>query len=132
MITIADQILLAQFVTLDSRLTNVVISEDSVIIETIEDYLTRIDLNCRQIGMKVNIMYPTGVYNINTFLTKLQNSEFKSTYYTFSPSTLDQDFNKIDLYGPYESIEAAYLIPENIRTKGLTIGIELQGKIIEY
>ena len=89
MITLTDQIFLSLCLPLDSKLTNVVQDGDSVIVESLVDYLIRVDINSRYLGMEVDFLSPSGIYNINDFVVLLQNGGIINTKYIFKYKTSD-------------------------------------------
>lgn len=87
MITLTDQIFLSLCLPLDSKLMNVIQDADTVIVETLSDYLIRVDINSRYLGMEVDFLSPSGIYNINDFVVLLQNGGIIDTKYIFKYKT---------------------------------------------
>lgn len=44
-----------------------------MIVETIPEYLLRVDLNSRYLGLSPIILFPPGTYEINDFLAQCKN-----------------------------------------------------------
>lgn len=89
---LTDQIFLALGLPLDARLANISINGDIITIETIEEYLSRIDYNSRFLGLKATIYSPYGNYTIDGFLTEIGNKNINSSYYIFELGIEDEDF----------------------------------------
>ena len=134
MITITDQILLSLCLPLDNKLSNLIIDGGNVIVETQEQYLTRVDLNCRELGMQVNFLSPANLYPINEFITKSQSGEIKNTIYRFSKSIADDGFIQDIALGHaiYNSLQEALTDTSGFRYKGQTVGILNDGVVVEY
>lgn len=92
MITISDQLFLTLGFPLDPKLSNIVLDGSTVKIETISEYLTRVDLNSRYLGLEVNILSPAGEYDINFFITNCQNNSFSVSKYKFEQNISDSGF----------------------------------------
>jgi len=67
--TIADQIFVSLGLPLDTKETNIVLTNNVITIETISEYLQRVDLNSRYLGLRVIINSPSGNYNISNFIS---------------------------------------------------------------
>jgi hypothetical protein len=84
MITLSDQIKLSLPLSLDSRQINISLSGSMITIETIEDYLKRVDINSRYVGMEVLISSPPGDYQINAFIEHLKSENISAAKYKFA------------------------------------------------
>ena len=71
MIIITDQFSISLPLPDDVRLSNLTLNGNNITIETIEEYLERVDINSRYLGMEVLISTPPGTYGINSFMTHL-------------------------------------------------------------
>lgn len=91
MISISDQLNLANILTLEPRASNVIYVGANVKVETIPEYLTRVDLYSRYLGLEVLILEPSGIYNANDFinLINLGNITFKTYKFSSSLNTLE-------------------------------------------
>ena len=74
MITISDQLSLTLGLPLDSKQSNLILNGSNIKVETINEYLTRVDLDSRYLGLEVNIVSPSGEYDINLFITNCKNN----------------------------------------------------------
>lgn len=92
MITINDQLLLSNILPLDYRKSNIVLNGSIITVEQINEYLERVDLNSRFLGLEVLIVSPKGTYPINTFVGHLINGEMEYSKYVFKSGITDQDF----------------------------------------
>lgn len=92
MVTLADQIFLSLGLPLDARLTNVFIEGSTITVETREEYLIRVDIDSRYIGMEVFFIPYPGIYTIVEFMNNIQTGLFSSVTYEFKASTSDNDF----------------------------------------
>lgn len=99
MVTITDQIMLSLGFPLDIRLSNVYVENSNIIVESIPEYLLRIDSNSRYLGQEVTILYPSGVYNLNTFVDLINDGEIHRKKYAFYAGLLDQDFLEVHIDG---------------------------------
>lgn len=91
MITLSDQIFLSNILPLDYRASNLKISTNNIIVETIPYYLNRVDIGSRYPGMEVFILSPAGTYTINDFLTYISNGSISASKYKFI-NTSDSGF----------------------------------------
>ena len=94
MVTITDQIFLSLCLPLDPRLTNLVITGSNVKVETEGEYLARVDLGSRSLGMEVEFLSPSGTYEVNTFLADIQDGTISTTKYKFLTSTANSGFSE--------------------------------------
>ena len=92
MITISDQLSLTLGLPLDSKQSNLILNGNTVKVETINEYLTRVDLDSRYLGLEVNIISPSGEYDINFFITNSQNNSFTVSKYKFEQNITNQGF----------------------------------------
>lgn len=92
MITISDQLSLTLGLPLDSKQSNLILNGNNVKVETINEYLTRVDLDSRYLGLEVNIISPSGEYDINFFITNSQNNSFTVSKYKFEQNITNQGF----------------------------------------
>ena len=99
MVTITDQIMLSLGFPLDARLSNVYVEDSNIIIETIPEYLLRIDSNSRYLGQEVTILYPEGAYNLNTFVELINDGEIHRKKYAFYRGVSNEDFLEVHIDG---------------------------------
>lgn len=99
MVTITDQIMLSLGFPLDIRLSNVYVENSNIIVESISEYLLRVDSNSRYLGQEVTILYPSGIYNLNTFVDLINDGEIHRKKYAFYIGLLDQDFLEVHIDG---------------------------------
>lgn len=71
MILITDQFSISLPLPDDARLSNVILNGSTITIETIEEYLLRVDYNSRYLGQEVLISTPPGDYSVNNFVIHL-------------------------------------------------------------
>jgi hypothetical protein len=83
MITLTDQILLTNVLSLDYRASNVIVSGNDIVVETIPEYLHRVDILSRYIGLEVHILSPSGTYGINDFVDKVTQGTITGAKYKF-------------------------------------------------
>lgn len=83
MITTQDQILLSNILPLDPRICNIVLSGSTIKVETIPEYLDRVQVQERYIGMDVTIITPPGTYDIETFLSNITLGTMSVSKYGF-------------------------------------------------
>lgn len=83
MITLSDQIALSLPLPTDSRESNLLLTGSSIKVETISEYLQRIDINDRYLGLEVIICTPAGTYQIATFMNHLQLGNISFAKYKF-------------------------------------------------
>ena len=84
MITLSDQISLSLPLPTDSRTSNLLLLGSNIKVETIAQYLERIDINDRYLGLEVIICTPPGIYQINTFMNHLQVGNISFAKYKFA------------------------------------------------
>lgn len=89
MVTLSDQIFLSLCLPLDTKLSNSILVENNIVVENSADYLIRVDINSRYLGMQINWLSPSGVYEINDFLDKIKSSYFTLKTFSFQNSILD-------------------------------------------
>ena len=70
MVNIADQLNLSLCLPVDTILTNCIIVDNTIVVENSGDYLNRVDINSRYLGMEIKWLSPFGVYEINDFISK--------------------------------------------------------------
>lgn len=87
--TIADQIFVTLGLPLDSRLINISLNSNIITIETIEEYLNRVDIGSRYLGMSPIIYEPAGEYDINDFLTGTTDGTIYKNIYIFENTIED-------------------------------------------
>lgn len=99
MVTITDQIKLSLGLPLDIRLSNVYVEGPNMVIESIPEYLLRVDSNSRYLGQEVIILSPSGSYNLNTFVDLINDAEIHRKKYAFYTGLLDENFLEINIDG---------------------------------
>ena len=67
MLILTDSVLLSLPLPIDSKETNLILSGNNVIVETVEAYLDRVKVEDRYLGLEVIICSPPGTYHIDTF-----------------------------------------------------------------
>ena len=92
MIRLSDQIFTSLNLPLDSRLSNIVIEGSNIKVESLLQYLQRVDINSRAIGMEVEISSPAGIYSISSFLNSIRNGDINSTKYKFNNNIKNEGF----------------------------------------
>jgi len=92
MITLSDQLNLANILTLEPRKSNVRISGNYIIVETLNEYLLRVLEENRYLGMEVVILSPSGSYDINAFVSLINSEQIIYTKYAFVHTILDAGF----------------------------------------
>lgn len=92
MITLSDNIFPSLGLPLDARLSNVIIDGANIIVESKEDYLIRVDIDSRHVGMEVFFVSPVGIYPIPSFMSSIQDGTILSVTYKFNTSTSDEGF----------------------------------------
>ena len=95
MLAITDQIFLSLCLPLDTKLTNVIQDGSNVVVESLEDYLIRVDADSRYLGMEINFLSPSGVYNINNFATLIKSGGIINTKHGFILKTSDDGLIEI-------------------------------------
>lgn len=83
MITISDQITLSNITTLEPRCSNVVFENGFVKIETEWEYLNRVTIYNRYLGLQVIMLSPTGNYDVNVFLNLISLGSVSYNTYVF-------------------------------------------------
>lgn len=91
-IVLSDQFFITLALPADARLTNLVLSGDTVKVETVGEYLQRVDYLSRYLGQEVDFLTPAATYGINDFIAKLNNQTIGSIKYCFDDGTADQYF----------------------------------------
>lgn len=86
---IADQIFVTLGLPLDAKLTNITLAGDITTIETIEEYLTRVDVGSRHLGLNPIICSPPGVYLITDLISGFRSGTLTKQEYIFEKSTED-------------------------------------------
>lgn len=92
MITISDSIYASVPLPLDNKLCNLVPTGPNVWVESISEYLTRVPLLSRYLGMIVSIIYPSGTYENTAFRQMVEAQEITVTLYAFIAGIQDEDF----------------------------------------
>lgn len=95
MLTLTDQIFLTLCLPLDSKLMNVIQDGSNVVVETLSDYLIRVDKDSRHLGMEIDFLSPSGIYDINNFVSLLENGGIINTRYRFKLKTSDDGLVEI-------------------------------------
>lgn len=117
MITFTDQLNLSSFLTLDVKHSNVRLIGDIIKVETQEEYLERVDINSRYIGLEVLISSPAGEYSTNSYITKLNNRDIIVVKYKFRSLT--------DLVAVFDSV----IVINDLVSGGITDALSAeQGK----
>ena len=84
MIISTNQLYLSTVLPLDSKESNVVITGNSVKVETTEEYFERVDINSRYLGLEVYLLTPAGTYAINDFINFTINGGISAAKYKFA------------------------------------------------
>ena len=92
---LADQVFATLGLPWDSKLSNLVLDEDRMIVESIPEYLLRVDLNSRYLGLNPIILFPAGTYEINDFLEQCKNGPIYWRQYVFD--TTIEDIGLVEL-----------------------------------
>lgn len=92
---LADQVFATLGLPWDSKLSNLVLDEDRMIVESIPEYLLRVDLNSRYLGLSPIILFPAGTYEINDFLEQCKNGPIYWRQYVFD--TTIEDIGLVEL-----------------------------------
>lgn len=95
MINLSDQLFLTNLFPLDAKVANIQIIGNNVKVETIPEYLLRVDFNSRYIGMEVVVLFPSGTYQVNNFITLANAYNFYTRKYRFQDGIQDVDFLEI-------------------------------------
>lgn len=95
MITLSDQLKLANVLPLDPRLSNISITGSNVIIESINEYLVRVPEENRFLGMEVFILSPPGTYEINSFINLINTEQIIFLKYHFINGLYDDAFTQM-------------------------------------
>ena len=95
MINLSDQLFLTNILPLDAKVANLSLSGNTITVETIPQYLSRVDYNSRYIGMEVVVLFPTGTFNVNTFTSLANQYHFKAKKYKFKDGIQNIDFVEI-------------------------------------
>lgn len=91
MLTISDQLYLSLCLPVDTRLMNCVTVDSTIVVETTADYLTRVDIDSRYLGMEITWLSPSGVYEINDFVNKIKSKFFITQLLSFKQSIQNSD-----------------------------------------
>ena len=91
MVNIADQLNLSLCLPVDTRLTNCIIVDNTIVVENSGDYLNRVDINSRYLGMEIKWLSPFGVYEINDFISKIKSNFFTIQTFSFKQSIQNSD-----------------------------------------
>ena len=83
MITLTDQLDIVLPLPTDNRFCNLVLTGNIVKIETISEYLERVDISNRYLGLEVIISTPPGEYTIESFLSYMQLGSIQFAKYKF-------------------------------------------------
>jgi hypothetical protein len=120
MITSSDQLFTSLPLPNDPRTINLVLSGDIMTVETISQYLTRIQTADRYPGLKVIICKPPGVYDIQSFM---ENSEFGAI--TFD----NYEFTDISDEG-LNLVSSNFVLIDNLTTGGSTNALSAQQGVV--
>ena len=99
MINLSDQLFLSNILPLDAKVGNIVVIGSNIKVESIAEYLLRVDFNSRYIGMEVVVLFPAGIYEINEFIALANAYTFTSKKYRFKDGIQDIDFVEITASG---------------------------------
>lgn len=83
MITSSDQLFTSLPLPSDPRETNLVLNGDVITIETIENYLQRVKVEDRYLGLEVVVCKPSGSYSIQSFMTNASLGNLSFDRYEF-------------------------------------------------
>lgn len=89
MINITDQLNLSNILTLEPRASNVIYVGPMIKVETIPEYLARVDINNRYLGLDVLILSPAGTYSVNSFMNLINLESIIYTSYQFKNNLND-------------------------------------------
>lgn len=92
---ITDQIQLNLPIPIDTKLSNLVLSGETLVVESISDYLNRVDIDNRHLGMEVIVYSPPGNYNINLIKDSISSGFITQSVYTFLKGIANKDFVKL-------------------------------------
>ena len=120
-INVSDQLKLSNLLSLDPRQSNVVLSGSNILVESIWQYLSRVDLGSRYLGLEVLMLIPAGMYSVDSFLQNTQNGNIRVTKYVFSNVS---DAGLI----PYEYGE--YIIIDDLTTGGSTYALSAEQGVV--
>ena len=95
MVNIADQLNLSLCLPVDTRLTNCIIVDNTIVVENSGDYLNRVDINSRYLGMEIKWLSPFGVYEINDFISKIKSNFFTIQTFSFKQSIQNSDLVEV-------------------------------------
>lgn len=87
MITTSDQVFLSLPLPADPRCINLVLTGGTLKVETIEEYLERVVIEDRYLGLEAIICGPPGNYSINTFMNNASNGTIYYSTYIFNDLT---------------------------------------------
>ena len=86
---IADQIFITLGLPLDAKLSNITLVGNIATIETIEEYLIRVDIGSRHLGLSPTICSPSGAYLISDLILGFINGTITKQEYIFEKNTED-------------------------------------------
>lgn len=91
-IVLSDQFFITLSLPADARTTNLVLSGNTVKIETEAEYLLRVDFLSRYLGQEVDVLSPAGTYGVNDFIAKVNDQTISTIKYCFEEGTADEYF----------------------------------------
>ena len=89
MIILSDQIFTSLGLPIDTRESNLSIEGNTITVETLEQYLERVDVDSRYLGLEVNFISPFGTYDLNFFIQYLKLNSFTVAKYRFEDGVLN-------------------------------------------
>ena len=89
---ISDSIYGAVPLPLDAKTSNVVPQGAYTKVESVTEYLARVDIFSRYLGLIVAMSHPDGVYENNELMQKIATGEITVTLYAFISGIEDEDF----------------------------------------
>ena len=95
MIILSDQIFTTLPLPEDARLSNLVVSGNTIIVETKQQYLSRVDTLSRFLGQEVDFLSPSGIYPSNTFINNINTQVIVTNKYGFLEGIDDEYFEPI-------------------------------------
>ncbi len=99
MITLSDNIFASIGLPLDARLSNLEIDGSNIVVESIDDYLVRVDGDSRYLNMRISIFSPSGIYTLDNFVSLVNDETITANTYTFSGGIEDSDITSITSEG---------------------------------
>lgn len=91
-IYISDSIYAAVPLPLDSKTSNIVPQGPNTKIESVTEYLVRVDIFSRHLGLIVAMSHPDGLYENNDLRQKIADGDISVTLYAFISGIEDEDF----------------------------------------